>query len=139
MNLLGNHCIVSRFYKRSCCSSLVIFFQIDDIIGRFNKSIEKGRTYHNVSVVCALKFVLNIVIKDQKIIIKKNYLSMFWYILYNLTENILIWLRQITLLQNRVPGQIEKLLTTYNTTTFPYYKPLLDQLSKLQTITDSKK
>lgn len=64
--------------------------QIDDMIRRFNKSIEKGHTYHNVSV-------------------------------------------------NRVPGQIEKLLTTYNTTTFPYYKPLLDQLSKLQTITDSKK
>nr|XP_034328357.1 uncharacterized protein LOC105326099 [Crassostrea gigas] len=64
--------------------------QIDDMIGRFNKSIEKGHTYHRVSV-------------------------------------------------NKVPGQLEKLLTSYNTTTFPYYKPLLDQLSKLQTITDSKK
>lgn len=64
--------------------------QIDDMIGRFNKSIEKGHTYHRVSV-------------------------------------------------SRVPGQIEKLLISYNTTTFPYYKPLLDQLSELQTITDSKK
>lgn len=32
---------------------LLLFFslQIDDMIGRFNKSIEKGHTYHRVSVV----------------------------------------------------------------------------------------
>ncbi|XP_062620404.1 uncharacterized protein LOC134281978 [Saccostrea cucullata] len=64
--------------------------QMEEMIKLFDKAVEKGHTYHNVSV-------------------------------------------------DKVPDQIDEMLSNGNDTNFPYYKPFQEKLTKLTTIVESKK